>query len=167
MVDSLPCAYIGLDVIARCGGNLVEIYYQEKLIKSHIRAENKGTWVTDEKDYPKRVRAFLDMDDKACLSEAKSIGKSTFKVCEQILVSPSITSLRKAQGILRLATKHTPDRLEAACKRALSHNNIEQKCIKKILENKLDEVGSDDETAEVIKVASGGYTRDPKYFANY
>jgi transposase len=164
---SVPCAYVGLEVVARCGRHLLEIFYKEKLIKSHIKAQNKGTWVTDNKDYPKRVQAFLDLDEKACLSEAEAIGEMTFKVCQQILVSPSVTSRRKAQATLRLAKKYSPERLESACKRALDHDNITVKCIKNILESKLDRVKIGLEHVERTATTSGGFTRDPKYFANY
>ena len=164
---SVPYAYIGLEVIVRCGRYLLEIFCKEKLIKSHIKAQNKGTWVTDNKDYSKRVQAFLDMDDKACLSEAQSIGEFTFKICQKILVSPSVTSLRKVQAILRLAKKYSQERLETSCKRALDYDNTHYKCIKNILENKLDEDKSNFGDTKVAKPVSGGYIRDPKYFANY
>lgn len=164
---SVPYAYIGLEVVARCGSYLLEIFYKEKLIKSHIKAKDKGTWVTDEKDYPKRVQTFLEMDEKACLSEAKSIGKDAFKVCQQILISPSLTSRRKAQAILRLAKKYPLERFNAACKRALDYDNITYQCIENILENNLDQVKASIEHVDKTTTPAGGFTRDPKYFANY
>lgn len=164
---SVPNAYIGLEIIARCGGKLVQIFYKEKLIKTHHRAQKQGTWITDEKDYPQNIQAFLNGDEKACLAEAKSIGESTSEVCKQILNEPSVTKQRKAQAVLRLAKQYTAERLESACKRALQHDNITYKCLKKILEEELDKVKSDIESKAATKQLSGGFLRAPEYFANY
>ena len=163
---SVPNAYIGLEIVVRCGGKLVQMFYKEKLIKTHVRAQSHGTWTTDEKDYPKKVQAFISGDRDTCLSEAKAIGESTSEVCKQILNELSVTKQRKAQAVLRLAKKHTADRLESACERALQHDNITYKCLKKILEDGLDEVKSETETT-TKKQISGGFLRTPEYFANY
>jgi transposase len=163
---SAPYAYLGMMVVVRCSNKLVQIFYQERLIKVHSRAENKGSWVTDQNDYPKNAQIFLSCDKEACLKKAETIGKATYSFCEQILSKPSIIAKRKAQAILRCAERYTPERLEAACKRALEYDNFSYKCIDSILKNNLE--GNKEREKPIRKISlETSYLRDPKEFSHY
>lgn len=136
---SAPYQHIGSEVLVRAGLKTVQIYKDHKLIKTHILVSGKGNWQTDDNDYPKRIRIYLEQDRSNCLERAKEIGDSAYCVIKEILSKESKQRLRKACATLRLADSFTPQRLENACLRAFSYNNTEYCSIKKILEKGLDE----------------------------
>ena len=59
----------------------------------------------------------------------------------QLLGDRPLDRLRSAQGILKLAHKYSPRRLEAACARALAFDQASYGVIKRILEQRLDLAG--------------------------
>ncbi|MBY0501950.1 MAG: IS21 family transposase [Alphaproteobacteria bacterium] len=135
---SVPHAYVRETVWIRATLRLVEIFFEQTRIKSHIRENRKGQWITDQKDYPKGARYFLEKGIPECLEEAKEIGDSVHAFLSQFLVKPSMTHQRKAQAILRLSETYSPVRLEAACKRALLFESTTYRSLKRILEDGLD-----------------------------
>lgn len=159
---SVPTKYISETVWVKATLRLVQIYHEEKLIKTHVRSTQKGKWVTDPQDYPDHVNKFLEKTPKACLDVAEAMGEHVYFVISKVLTKASITKQRKAQGILRLADKYSIARLNLACKRAISYNNLKYDCIKKILKLELDK-----EIAPTKRVASnvGAYLRDASEFA--
>ena len=159
---SVPTKYISQNVWIKATLRLVKIYHEEKLIKTHIRSTEKGRWVTDLKDYPDSVTKFLEQTPKACVDVAKNMGKYVCLVTTKLLNKTSTTKQRKAQAILRLADKYTAARLNLACKRAVSYNNLEYKSIRKILE-----LGLDKETKPGKRTISSknAYVRNSSEFA--
>ena len=137
---SLPYQYVDQSVWARGTVRIVQMFLNEKLIKSHRRSTIKGEWVTDELDYPEYARAFLEQDAPSCLAQAKIIGNAVDQFLTGILTPPSLTRRRKAQAVLRLAEEYGKERLETACKRALLFDNFEYRSLKKILEEGLDKL---------------------------
>ena len=136
---SVPSPYVGQTVWIRAGQRIVDIFFNETRIKTHVRACNKGQWMTDKVDYPEQARLFLEKDREACLAEAEEIGPHTYGLLCEVLTPSTLTRQRKAQAILRLAKQYTPHRLEAACKRAKLFGNLRYGCLKRILEQGLDD----------------------------
>ena len=137
---SMPYSYVGQEVWARSGARLLQIFSNEKLIKTHILASFKGKWVTDMSDYPEHKQGFLRKDRVFCLEQAKLIGESVYALLDKLLGNASITLQRKAQAILRLSDQYGKADLDAACKHSLVFGNLEYKSIKSIksiLENGL------------------------------
>jgi transposase len=130
---SVPTSYIGHMVWIRAVSRVIDIYMDHKKIKTHVRCYTKGQWITDQADYPKGARAFLEKGKEECLSQANEIGSSTYDLLARIFKHPGIVHIRKAQGILRLGDKYGNQRLEASCKRALFFDNDSYKSIKTIL----------------------------------
>jgi hypothetical protein len=71
---------------------------------------------------------------------AEKTGPHTASVITQILETKAHPeqSYRPCLGILRLGERYSPDRLEAACRRALSIGGVTYRSIKSILEHGLD-----------------------------
>jgi len=136
---SVPTEYIGQITQVRVGLRTVRVYKDHQLIKTHIKANGKGKWVTDQKDYPEYVAQYLSKGVDECLEAAKSVGEATFEFMQKILENSTKGALRKAQGILRLNDTYGSDRLESGCLRAIFFDNYEYKSLKKILDEKLDE----------------------------
>lgn len=57
---------------------------------------------------------------------------------DELFSDKVLDNLRAAQGALRLKKKYGAKRLEAACQRALDHNDIRYCTVKRILEKGLD-----------------------------
>ena len=168
---SVPHQYVGEHLMLRATSNLVEIYYDHKLVKVHARTQPGEKCKTDIKDYPETARKYLEQTPKKCLQEAKALGPSVHHLLKNLLEVPTTTTLRKAHAILRLANQYGNDRLEMACHRALEYNNWEFKSIKKILEQNLDQKNdnqkqSSDVEKQQLPLSSGSaYTREGKEFA--
>jgi len=131
---SLPTRWIGKEVWARGTRNLVQIFFDEQLIKTHLRAKQPGTWVTDPTDYPPEKLAYLMPTPTYCRQKASEIGPHTETLVQKILQDHAMRNLRKAQAILRLAEKHGHVSMEATSERALFFDNLNYRSIKTILE---------------------------------
>jgi len=134
---SLPTRWIGKEVWVRGSQRLVQIFYEEQLIKTHFRAEEPGTPVTDSSDYPPPKLAYLMPTPTFCRKKASEIGPHTEALIEEILREHAMKNLRKAQGLLRLAEKYGAAAMEAAAQRALLFGNFRYQSIKAILEKGL------------------------------
>ena len=77
-----------------------------------------------------------------------------------------LDNLRAAQGIIRLSERYGPQRLEAACDRALAFDNPRYRSVKSILEKGLDqrkqptETSTDPETLATAYTGKGRFCRD-------
>jgi len=163
---SLPTRWIGKEVWARGTQHLVQIFFDEQLIKTHVRAEQAGSWRTDSSDYPPEKLAYLMPTPTYCRKKASEIGPHTEALVEEILKEHAMRNLRKAQAILRLAEKHGHLPMEAASKRALYFGNFHYRSLKTILEKgwlALERTP----TIPLIPLSSLGqrFLRTPDYFA--
>lgn len=128
---SVPWRHIGREVDARLGAEMVTIYLRGELIKTHARKE-KGRQ-TDFNDYPPEKVAFLQKTPAWCRNRSAKIGPACVEVITTLLAPNVLYRLRAAQGILGLADQHSPERLEAACVRALAAGDPSYKTIKGVL----------------------------------
>ena len=135
---SIPHQYVNKKIWIRATEKVVQCFADTILIKTHVRASCKGSWVTDHFDYPESAREFLEKDEAFCLSEAKKIGPATLAFITSIITPSSLTRRRKAQAILRLGVIYGEQRLEDACLRAVNFGNTTYESIKNILEKNLD-----------------------------
>jgi hypothetical protein len=137
---SVPNQYIGNQVIVRSTLRMIELYFDNQMIKSHIKAEGKGKWISDINDYCESALYFLNKNPEKCIEEAQSIGTSTEAVIKIILAKPGKQRLRKAQAILRLKENYSSERLEKACTKSINFNNYEYSVIKNMLDKKIEDV---------------------------
>lgn len=156
---SVPNQFMGKTIWVRASHRLVELYYEEKKIKTHVRTAIKGQWITDTHDYPQYAYSFLEKDTEHCLEEAKKIGASTAHLIQIVLEKESLTNRRKAQAILRLADHYGSCRLESACKRALHFHNYRYKSLKHMLEEHIDQLETTPQTSPSIRLKNGSYLR--------
>jgi hypothetical protein len=128
---SVPWAYIGRVVDARLGPRTVEVFVDAKLIKTHVRIE-KGRQ-TDYADYPPEKIAFFMATPVWCRRRASELGDAVAEVVALIMEVNALYRLRQAQGVVRLADKAGPERLDAACRRALAVGDPTYRTVKGIL----------------------------------
>ena len=75
---------------------------------------------TDMSHYPPEKIAFAMRTPTWCRTQAEQIGPHAVAVIADLLAVNALFRLRAAQGVLRLADKYGPDRLEAACGKAIA-----------------------------------------------
>ena len=113
---SLPWRYLGERVHARSTTTMVQFFRHGELIKTHpVKDRGKQT---DFGDYPPEKIAFHMRTPTWCRRRAADIGPACAGVIDELLADNALFRLRAAQGVLGLADKHDPARLEAACAKA-------------------------------------------------
>jgi transposase len=158
---SVPWRHIGKTADVRITGTMVQFFIGGQLVKSHPR-KIRGK-ATDFGDYPPEKIAFHMRTPQWCRRQAAAIGPSCEQVTGELLAENALYRLRAAQGIIGLADKHDPGRLEAACAKAIAAGDPSYRTVKGILA-----AGAE---RDQLLVASGdggaaAFLRGPASFAN-
>jgi transposase len=121
---SAPCRLVGSTLWARGGLTTVRLLTDDHLIvATHERAAEPGQRRTHLDHLPAEKAAALPRTP-ACLKEqAHQVGTATSTVVETLLSHPHLDKTASAGRLLRLADKHSPARLEAACERAVRYGD--------------------------------------------
>jgi hypothetical protein len=128
---SVPWRFIGQKVDARSTFTMVQIFTAGQLIATHpARSAGKRT---DMAHYPPEKIAFAMRTPTWCRTQAAGIGPHAVAVTAELLAVNALFRLRAAQGVLRLADKYGPVRLEAACGKAISVGDPSYRTVKGIL----------------------------------
>ncbi|HMK62682.1 MAG TPA: IS21 family transposase [Acidimicrobiales bacterium] len=128
---SVPWRLIGKQLDIREGTRTVEVFSEGRLVKTHVRIERGKS--TDHGDYPPEKIAFFMRTPAWCRRRAGELGVHVAGVVEALLEVNALYRLRQAQGVLRLAEKHEPERLDAACRRALEVGDPTLRTVRGIL----------------------------------
>jgi hypothetical protein len=89
-------------------------------------------------DYPPGQVDYLIRTPDFCRKHASRIGPATRQVVDTLLADRPLDRLRSVQAILRLEDMVGPERLEAACARAVYFGDVRYRRIKDILNAALD-----------------------------
>jgi transposase len=128
---SLPWKHIGARVEARSTPSMVQFFREGQLVKTHVR-RTRGKQ-TDLGDYPPEKVAFRMRTPAWCRTRAGQVGPACTELVAGLLADNALYRLRAAQGVLGLADKHAPGRLEAACAKALAVGDPTYRTVKGIL----------------------------------
>ena len=138
---SVPWQHIGVHLDARATDRTVELFREGVLVKTHITATaaaasglgGRQGRMTDYGDYPPEKIAFHMRTPTWCRQRAAEIGPGAVALIGELLEVNALFRLRAAQGVLGLADKHTPVRLEDACALALAVGDPSYRTVKGIL----------------------------------
>jgi transposase len=128
---SVPWRHIGRRVDARSTPTMVQIFDDGQLIATHGR--RPAGKATDLSHYPPEKIAFTLRGPTWCRTRAAEIGPAATAVIAELLAENALFRLRAAQGVLGLADKHGPARLELACAKAITVGDPSYRTIKGIL----------------------------------
>jgi transposase len=128
---SVPWKHIGQTLDARSTATMVQLFTGGDLIKTHVR-KPRGKQ-TDLADYPPEKIAFRMRTPAWCRRQAAEIGPACTALIAGLLEENALYRLRAAQGVLHLADKHQPGRLEAACAKAAAAGDPSYRTVKGIL----------------------------------
>ena len=127
----MPWAHISKTADVRLTATMVQFFIGGQLVKTHPR-KVRGKQ-TDFGDYPPEKIAFHMRTPAWCRRQAAGIGPACEQVVGDLLAENALYRLRAAQGVVGLADRHDPARLEAACARALAAGDPSYRTVKGIL----------------------------------
>jgi transposase len=142
---SVPWRHIGRQVDAREGDRTVEVFVDGTVVKTWARVERGKQ--TDWADLPPEKVAFFMRTPVWCRRRAAELGVSVLAVVEALFEVNALHRLRSAQGVVRLADRYTPERLDAACARALAVGDPSYRTVKGILAAGTEHEGSPEQRA--------------------
>ena len=141
-VYSVPYNLVHEVVEIRSTPTTVEILHKGTRVASHLRSRGRGQAVTNHEHRPKSHQAHLEWTPSRMVHWAETIGPNTERLFERIMSDKPHPEMgyRGCLGIIRLANKYTPQRVEAAAERALLTGACRYKSVESILKNSLDQV---------------------------
>jgi len=140
---SVPYLYVGKKVKILYDNRVVEVYYDNTRIALHIRKPHSKAYTTLAEHMPpnhQRMQQIKGWNKEDLLSQAVRIGTHTAQAAGLMLENSIYIeqNYKACFGMLMLEKKYTPQRLEAACNRALKGSRVNYTMIKSILEKGLD-----------------------------
>ena len=138
---SVPHELIRQPLWARLTATTVEIFRAGKRVACHRRAAPGDRGATTLNDHrPASHRRHAEVTPQMLRERAARIGPATAILVDVILRDRPHPEqgFRSCLGILRLARSYGPERLDAACDRALAINTRTMTSVKSILLNRLD-----------------------------
>lgn len=128
---SVPWRHMGRRVDARETPTVVQIFDNGELVATHGRKPVGKQ--TDLSHYPPEKIAFKMRTPTWCRTKAAEIGPACVELIAELLQVNALFRLRAAQGVLGLAGKHGPARVERACARAIQVGDPSYRTVKGIL----------------------------------
>jgi len=166
MYYSVPFHYIRNKVDVRATDTTIEVFLHQNRIASHRRLYGRpGQYSTVAEHMPEEHQKYLEWNGDRFRKWATVIGPNTLKVVNGMLTSGRVEqqSYRGCMGLLKLSEKHSSEKLETACEKALTYYRCPSyKSIKNIfatLQN--DQVVDKD---KVVKENQHGITRGASYY---
>ena len=120
---SVPYEYIKKKLDVRLTRMTIEVFYDGDRICSHRRLYGRANqYSTNEEHMPDDHQKYIQWNGERFIHWAAKMGNNTKAVVSAILSGYKVEQqgYKACMGLLKLADKYTPDRLESACKRALS-----------------------------------------------
>ena len=138
---SVPHRLVKEKVDVRMTATTVECFSHGKRVAAHLRSMLRGRHTTIAEHMPEAHRKHMEWTPGRLLNWGLSIGPATRDVVQwQFDHRPHLEQgYRACLGLLNLAKQCGKERLEAACRRALTIGSPTRKSIKSILDAKLDQ----------------------------
>jgi transposase len=137
---SVPHALIKREVEVRITRNTIECFHRGNRVASHQRSNLKGRHTTVAAHMPESHRQAGEWSPERLIKWAAGTGPATEKLIRSVMASRKHPqqAYRSCLGILRLGKAYGDERLEAACRRALTLGSCRYKSIESILKHRLD-----------------------------
>lgn len=137
---SVPHQYVGERVEVQANQHLVQIYFRQTLIASHVRSHKVGAATTDTGHMPKRHSAHQKWTPGGLKRWANEVGADTHKwVCDRFAASEHPEqAYRTCLGLLKLGREYPSERLNSSCRLANREGLDRLKHLKAILHSNRD-----------------------------
>ena len=145
---SVPHQLMREQMEARFTHTMVEIIHRGRRVAAHARSYRKGGFTTEPSHRPKAHQKYLEWTPSRIITWAQKTGPHTGELTRQILESKPHPEqgYRACLGLLRLGEAYSPERLEAACDRALKIGGRTYRSVKSILKSGLDQIPVEEQT---------------------
>jgi transposase len=137
---SVPYQLVRQQVEVRLTTTTVEVLFKNRRVASHARSYRPGGFTTLPEHMPKAHQKYLQWTPSRIIQWAGKTGPQTQKLVTTILENRPHPEqgFRSCLGIIRLGQRYSPQRLEAACARALFIKAHSYKNVESILKKGLD-----------------------------
>lgn len=147
---SVPHALVGQRVELRFTERTVEVLHRHQRVAVHVRSPRRGGYTTVAEHMPKSHQRHMSWTPGRFLNWAQDIGPHTRQLVDHLLKHRPHPEhgYRSCLGLLNLVKRVGPERLEAACRRALALGAPTRHSVASILDKGLDRLPlpeSDDE----------------------
>lgn len=137
---SVPHTLARSQVDVRATSATVEVFHRGQRVAAHARSDRGGHTTVREHMPPNHRAATTEWNPGRLLNWAASIGPHATAVIQHMLGSRQHPeqAYRACLGVLRLGRDYSPQRLEAACARAIGHKAPSYRFVATTLKNGLD-----------------------------
>jgi hypothetical protein len=162
---SIPGNLIGTRVDVRADRKLVKVFSRGQLIKVHPRTTPGGR-ITDPADLPAERTAYALRDIEHLKRLAAGHGPAVGTYAAALLGGPlPWTKMRQAYALSGLVKKWGPERVDAACARALEVEAVNVGLIGRMLERATETDTNTERPQPAAVVVTGRFARGPGEFA--
>jgi transposase len=136
---SVPYTLVKQQLDVRLTPHVVALLFKGKRVASHRRSHLKGRHTTVTVHMPKAHQQYAEWTPQRLIQWAATSGAATSRVVETILESRPHPQqgFRSCLGIMRLGKRYGAERLDAACRRALTIGACSYKSIESMLKQGL------------------------------
>lgn len=139
---SVPHQLVHEAVEIRATARVVEIFGKGRRVASHVREYGRKRFITKPEHMPASHRAHLEWTPSKLVAWGASVGPPVAELITTILTTRPHPEhgYRACLGLKRLAKQYGPERLSAACQRALAIRGASYTSVHSILNKGLDQV---------------------------
>lgn len=165
---SVPYEYIKHKVDVRVTRNAIEVFYNNHRLCSHPRLHGApGQYSILEEHMPDNHKAYGQWNGERFISWAENIGPNTAATIKSILTSHKVEQqgYRSCMALLKLGDKYSSERLETACKKALSFSPKPSfQSIKTLLAAESEKAKSENLDKPASTSSNHGFVRGAEYY---
>ena len=165
---SVPYEYIKQQVNVRLTQTTVEIFFSGTRIASHLRLHGRpNQYSTVEDHMPPDHQTYLQWNGERFIRWAEQIGQHTAAVVRVFLSAHKVEQqgYKSCMALLKLADRYSPQRLESACRKALSYTTSPSlKSVQSILKSGQDKLLDKNAPAKPEEPKAHKFTRGAGYY---
>ncbi len=163
---SVPFDYIKRKVDVRVTRNVIEVFFEGNRISSHVRLHGyRGQYSTQEAHMPPNHQQYVRWNGERFRNWAAKVGEHATVVVAAILTGHKVEQqgYRACMALLKLSDQYSPQRLEAACAKALEYTPCPgYKTVQSILKSGRDKVANP--VSEPCESSPFSFTRGAEYY---
>jgi transposase len=133
-----PYQYVGQTLEVHLHEGTVQLFDKDKLLVTHPRARERGERIRHPEFYPEHKARYLARTKAASLNEAQNIGPACAQIAQGMLEERPKDARRALAALVGLSDRYAPERVEAACVRAIAWADPRYTRVRTILRDDLD-----------------------------